>query len=88
MQMEIINTHDAKTRLSQLLERVAQGEEFLIAKAGRPIAKLSGLDASTEPRKGGQWRGLVQLGPDFDAPLPPDIAGPLGALNEEGTSGP
>jgi len=41
--MKVINTHEAKTHLSRLLERVAKGEEFIIAKAGKPIARLIGL---------------------------------------------
>ncbi len=79
MRMEIINTHDAKTRLSQLLEQAARGEEFIIAKAGKPMAKLTGLHDGTGDRTGGQWRGLVRIGEDFDEPLPGDIAAAFGA---------
>ncbi len=71
--MEIINTHQAKTHLSKLLERAARGEEFIIAKAGKPIARLIGFREDDRTRTGGQWKGLVRIGDDFDAPLPDEI---------------
>ncbi|MEM6673522.1 MAG: type II toxin-antitoxin system Phd/YefM family antitoxin [Planctomycetota bacterium] len=77
--MEIVNTHDAKSRLSQLLDRAARGEEIIIARSGRPIARLVPYQEEDRSRSGGQWKGLVRVGDDFDAPLPPDVAGPLGA---------
>ncbi|MBK7404597.1 MAG: type II toxin-antitoxin system Phd/YefM family antitoxin [Phycisphaerales bacterium] len=76
--MEIINTHEAKTHLSRLLDRAAKGEEFIIAKAGKPVARLIGYREEAAARTGGQWKGLVRIGPDFDAPLPPDIAEAFG----------
>jgi len=72
--METINTHEAKTHLSQLLDRAAKGEEFIIAKAGKPIARLIGYRQEDRARKGGQWKGLVRIADDFDAPLPSDLA--------------
>ena len=72
--METINTHEAKTHLSKLLERAAQGEEFIIAKAGKPIARLIGYREDDRDRAGGQWKGLVRVSEDFDAPLPNAIA--------------
>lgn len=77
--METVNTQEAKTHLSQLLERAAKGEVIIIAKAGKPIAQLVGLPSGDQDRTGGQWKGLVRIGEDFDAPLPDDLAGPLGA---------
>jgi prevent-host-death family protein len=71
--MEIFNTHEAKTHLSQLIERAARGEEIIIAKAGKPMARLVGYRENTVQRTGGQWKGLVRVGDDFDAPLPPEI---------------
>ena len=76
--METVNTHQAKTHLSQLLDRAAKGEEFIIAKAGKPVAKLIGYHEETGARSGGQWKGLVRIGPDFDEPLPPDIGEAFG----------
>ncbi len=76
--METVNTHEAKTHLSQLLDRAAKGEEFIIAKAGKPVARLIGYREETAARVGGQWKGMVRIGPDFDAPLPPDIGEAFG----------
>ena len=64
--MVIANIHDAKTNLSRLLERVAQGEEVLIARAGKPIANLIPWESSQEPRKPGFLRGQIQIADDFD----------------------
>ena len=70
--MESVNIHQAKTHLSRLLERVATGEEILIAKSGKPIAKLVPLPA--EPRRPGRLKGKIQIHEDFDAPLPQAMA--------------
>lgn len=69
--MGVFNVHDAKTNLSRLLERVAQGEEIIIAKSGRPVAKL--VRITVEPRKPGRLKGRIRVGPDFDEPLPDSI---------------
>tara|TARA_R110002072_G_C7977582_1_gene535724 strand:+ start:2798 stop:3037 length:240 start_codon:yes stop_codon:yes gene_type:complete len=72
--METINTHEAKTQLSKLLERAARGEEFIIAKAGKPVARLIGFTGNGQDRTGGHWKGLVRVSEDFDAPLPDEVA--------------
>jgi prevent-host-death family protein len=64
----VVNIHEAKTHLSRLVERVEAGEEVVIARAGRPIARLIAFKPRTEPRRPGLWRGKVELAPDFDAP--------------------
>ncbi len=69
--MGVFNVHDAKTHLSRILERVAQGEEIIIAKSGRPVAKLVRL--AVEPRKPGRLKGRIRVGTDFDEPLPDEI---------------
>lgn len=69
--MGVFNVRDAKTHLSRLLDRVAQGEEIIIAKGGRPVAKLVGVAA--EPRKPGRLKGRIRIGSDFDEPLPAEI---------------
>lgn len=69
--MGVFNVHDAKTHLSRLLERVAQGEEVIIAKSGRPVAKL--VPVAAEPRRPGRLKGRIRLGPDFDKPLPEEV---------------
>jgi prevent-host-death family protein len=65
-----VNVHEAKTHLSKLLQRVMNGERIIIAKAGKPVALLSPIEAAPEPRIAGNDRGKVVIGPDFDAPLP------------------
>ena len=77
--MPTVNLYEAKTQLSQLVDRAANGEEIIIAKAGRPLARLVPLGARLEPRKLGLLRGQVRVGEDFDDPLPDTLrAGFLG----------
>jgi prevent-host-death family protein len=66
----IMNVYEAKTHLSSLLDRAAAGEEVVIARAGRPVARLVPVDAP-RPRRGGQLSGLP-VPPDAFAPLPDD----------------
>ena len=65
--MDKVNIHEAKTHLSRLLARVAAGEEIVIGKAGRPVAKLVPYTDASEPRKLGGWKGKVLLAPDWDS---------------------
>ena len=65
--VETVNIHEARTRFSRLIERVEAGEEVVIARAGRPVARLVPIRRSTKPRVPGQWRGQIAIGPDFDA---------------------
>jgi prevent-host-death family protein len=65
---ETVNIHDAKTQLSRLIERVEAGEEIVIARAGRPVARLVPLRRATRPRMRGRWRDQITIAPDFDAP--------------------
>ena len=69
--MTVFNIHEAKTHFSKLLERVLNGEEVVIAKAGKPIARILpyGVDDHT-PRVPGIDKGKLIIQPDFDAPLP------------------
>ena len=69
--MAVFNVHEAKTHFSQLLERVLNGEEVVIAKAGKPVARLLPfVSEDAAPRIPGIDKGRVILLPDFDAPLP------------------
>lgn len=68
--MDTVNLYEAKTNLSQLVERAARGEEIVIAKAGRPLARLVSLATRTAPRPLGLLAGEVEVGADFDDPLP------------------
>ena len=65
--MDSVNIHEAKTHFSRLVERAEAGEEIVIARAGRPVARLVPLRRRLQPRQGGQWRGQVTIAPDFDA---------------------
>ena len=65
--MRTTNIHEAKTHLSRLVERVAAGEEIIIAKAGKPVAKLVAYKESAKPRrKPGSMKGKIWISPDFD----------------------
>jgi prevent-host-death family protein len=69
--MAIYNIHEAKTHFSKLLEQVLSGEEVVIAKAGKPIARvLPFTEDDTAPRVPGIDKGKVIIMPDFDEPLP------------------
>jgi prevent-host-death family protein len=68
-----VNIHEAKTNLSQLLLRVSTGEEVIIARAGKPVARLVPLVERPPRRRLGAAQGKVIIAPDFDAPLPDDI---------------
>lgn len=65
--MAMVNTHEAKTHLSRLLERVAAGEEIVIGKAGKPVAKLVPFATRTEPRPFGTLKGKIWATPDWDS---------------------
>jgi prevent-host-death family protein len=71
---ETVNVHEAKTHLSRLLERVAVGEEIILAKAGTPVAKLVPIVREVERRSSGSAAGRVRVREDFDAPLPDEVA--------------
>jgi len=66
--MDQVNIHDAKTHLSRLVERVEAGEEIVIARAGRPVARLVPLRARTQARELGRLRGRIWMAPDWDSP--------------------
>jgi prevent-host-death family protein len=75
-----VNIHTAKTTLSKLIAAVEEGEEVVIARAGKPVARLVAAKkkkAGSKPkinRKPGFMKGKIWIAPDFDSPLPEDIA--------------
>ena len=71
--MTIVNVHQAKTQLSKLLLAVEAGEEIVIARAGRPVARLVGLEPAPRPRRLGLLEGRFTVPDDFDAPLPDKV---------------
>lgn len=70
---EEVNVHQAKTHLSRLLARIQEGEEFIIAKNGKPIARLLPAIEAKNKREPGSAQGKIQIAPDFNAPLPDDV---------------
>ncbi|MBP9535222.1 MAG: type II toxin-antitoxin system Phd/YefM family antitoxin [Xanthomonadales bacterium] len=68
-----INIHEAKTHLSRLVEQACAGEEIIIAKAGKPMARLVPLAPAVKPKTLGLLQGKVGIAADFDAPLPADF---------------
>lgn len=69
---ESVNIYEAKTSLSDLVERAAAGEEIIIAKAGKPKARLVPLQSAAPRRRPGLGKGQWRVASDFDDPLPPD----------------
>ena len=68
-----VNIYEAKTHLSELVDRASAGEEIVIAKSGVPTARLVPLRAVHEHRAPGGWAGIITIADDFDAPLSGDI---------------
>ncbi|MGH8726876.1 MAG: type II toxin-antitoxin system Phd/YefM family antitoxin [Burkholderiales bacterium] len=71
--MEQVNIHEAKTHLSRLVDQVAAGAEIVIAKAGKPLAKLVPYEPAKPKRQFGLYKGKIKIAKDFDAPLPDDL---------------
>ena len=72
--MTTVNIHAAKTHLSRLVEQAASGDEIVIAKAGKPVAKLGPLSSARRTkRRLGLLTGRLNVPDDFDAPLPPKV---------------
>ena len=65
---ETVNIYDAKIYFFRLIERVEAGDEIVIARAGRPVARLVPLRRASGPRIPGRWREQITIAPDFDAP--------------------
>ena len=68
-----VNVSNAKTQLSRLIDRVLAGEEVVITRHGRPVARLVGTRQEEGPRPLGLLRGRIRIADDFDAPLPEDV---------------
>jgi prevent-host-death family protein len=71
MPSTIYNLYQAKTALSELVDRAAHGEAIVIAKNGKPMARL--IAAERPVREPGAWKGKVRIARDFDDPLPADV---------------
>ncbi|MCX7090382.1 MAG: type II toxin-antitoxin system prevent-host-death family antitoxin [Legionellales bacterium] len=64
--MHIVNIHEAKTHLSKLIDEAVKGESFIIAKAGKPLVKVTRLDLPTKTRRTGFMSGCIKVPDDFD----------------------
>lgn len=72
--MTTVNIHEAKTHLSRLVDQAAAGEEIIIARAGKPVARLVALkEPKLPPRQFGSMRGQIEIADDFDGPLPDEV---------------
>lgn len=71
--MKTVNIHEAKTHLSKLIARVRKGEEVVLAKAGKPVAKIVPFEAAPRRRVPGHAKGLVKIFDNFDDPLPEEF---------------
>ncbi len=76
--MRTVNIYEAKTHFSRLVELAAAGEEIVIAKAGKPVARLVPLRDGTGRREPGCLAGRFRVSDDFDAPLPEDLLDAFG----------
>ena len=87
--MAEVNVYEAKTHLSRLLDRAQGGEEIVITRHGRPVARLGPIRDRPPARKLGALRGRIRMSNDFDAPLPDEIleafeGGPEASPRSEG----
>jgi prevent-host-death family protein len=71
--METVNIYDAKTRLSQLVDRAASGEDVVVCRNGKPLVRITRLEASKRQVKFGVLKGKLTIPADFDAPLPDEV---------------
>lgn len=71
--MSTINIYEAKTQLSKLVEQAAAGEDVIIARGGKPVARLTRLQPERRELRFGLLTGRARVAPDFDAPLPPEM---------------
>lgn len=71
--MESVNIYDAKTRLSQLVDKAAAGEDVVVSRNGKPLVRITQLEGQTRRIKFGVLKGKVRIAADFDAPLPGNV---------------
>ncbi len=73
MHMETVNIYDAKTRLSQLVDKAASGEDVVVSRNGKPLVRITRLATPKRRIKYGVLKGKIKVAPDFDAPLPAEV---------------
>ena len=84
--MRTVNIHEAKTHLSRLVEDASKGEEIVIAKAGKPLARLVPVRPVRKLRKLGWLKGKLEIPEDFDAPLPDEVIAAFEGRDGDATS--
>jgi prevent-host-death family protein len=71
--METVNIYEAKTRLSQLVDKAAGGEDVVVSRNGKPLVRITRLETSRRCIRFGVLKGKIRIARDFDAPLPDDL---------------
>lgn len=71
--MEAVNIYDAKTRLSQLVDKAAAGEDVVVSRHGKPLVRITRLEAPKRRIKFGLLKGKLTVADDFDSPLPDEV---------------
>jgi prevent-host-death family protein len=71
--METVNIYEAKTRLSQLVDKAAGGEDVVVSRNGKPLVRITRLETSRRRIRFGVLKGKIRIARDFDAPLPDDL---------------
>ena len=71
--METVNIYDAKTRLSQLVDKAAAGEDVIVSRNGKPLVRITRLEGTRRRIRFGVLKGKIKIAKDFDAPLPEDM---------------
>ncbi len=71
--METVNIYDAKTRLSQLVDKAVAGEDVVVSRNGKPLVRITRLVEAKRPIRFGVLKGKVRVARDFDAPLPESV---------------
>lgn len=69
----LVNIHDAKTHFSKIINQALKGEDIIIARGGIPLIRLVPYAEEEQVRHGGQFKGVIHISDDFDAPLPDDL---------------
>jgi prevent-host-death family protein len=77
--MPTVNIHEAKTHLSRLIDQAAKGEGFVIAKAGKPVVRVTALEAPAVMKRTGFMTGQIKVPDDFDRMAEDEIVGLFGA---------
>jgi prevent-host-death family protein len=73
MTTETVNIYEAKTKLSQLVDKAASGEDVVVSRNGKPLARITRLEPPRRRIRFGILKGKIRIARDFDAPLPDEV---------------